>query len=303
MIRALVCALLLPAWAAAQDRPLTVGVYAPQVHFQNSLARGQYAQAVAQALAAKTGLDVRGRAFGGSGEFGEQAKAGAVDFGIVDAQFAREQGYRPIAQGVREGQTAAPMVLVVGDGVSGTTIGDLQGKRLARVAVGGSDAKFVSNFLLRGQVDPAYFKKGATARDVQGALSLVKLGKADATFAYAAAAGGMRVVYRTRPVPLPYFVQTNAAVPDEAAAKIKAAIGGVAVANPLFGGFGPPGADGAFAKALSGGLSRPSGTPILASVKSNLPPVPAFLDAGDAAPELPPPTLDLPVPSPPGDLL
>lgn len=293
---------LLAAPAAYAQDSLTVGVYAPRIFFGNSLARGQYAQQVAQALAAKTGLDIKGRAYVGGGEFGAQIKAGEVHFAVVDAQYAIDRGYAPIAQGTAGGNTAPPMALVVGGGVDAKTVGDLQGKRLVRVAVSGSDQKFQLNWLLQGQVGPDYFKAGGTARDAQGAISLVKLGKADAAFTYSSADGGLRSVYRSRGAPLPYFVQTNDDVPADVAAKVRAAIRGVQAKNPVFDGFGPPGNNAGLAGALKRGLTRPSGAPILTSVKNSMPPVPTFLEAGDATPVLPSPTAELPAPELPKDL-
>lgn len=306
MIRMLLITLCVPFVALAQgagSNELTVGVYTPRTFFGNSLARGKYAQQVAAGLAAKTGLTIKGRAFAGGGEFGAQVKAGAVDFAVVEAQYAIDRGYAAIAQGSAGGKTAAPMVLVVNSGIDAKNIGDLQGKRLVRTAVSGGDKKFALNFLLQGQVGPDYFKAGPTARDSAGAISLVKLGKADAAFTYANATGGLRSIYRARSAPLPYFVQTNKSVPAEVAAKVRAAIRGVSAQNPQFSGFTGPGDNGGLARALKRGISRPSGTPVMTSVRNALPPVPTFLSPGKAQPVLPAPTADLPDPVVPGDLL
>lgn len=299
---ALAAGLALPRETAAQAdlpvvEPLTVGVYAPLMYFPNSLARSQYAQAFAERLGRVTGREFRGRAFATEGEFQNQIKAGQVHFALVDAQHQIERGFAPIAQGVAGGRPARSMVLVARGAQS---VADLEGKRLARVRLGRGDRGFVFNFLLQNQVDPDFFADDRATRDVQGALSLVKLGKADAAFAYEGAADG---IFRSRPVPLPVFVRTGDVAPDALAA-VKSGVLGLNLDGPVqgFSGFNAellrP-----LAAALKSAPRGPGNRPVFARTEAALPAVPAALDPG-AAPTaaLPPVADDIEVLPPPADI-
>lgn len=278
--------------------PLTIGVYAPLMYFPNSLARSQYAQAFAERLGRVTGRTFRGRAFATEGEFQNQIKAGQVHFALVDAQHQIERGFTPLAQGVAGGRPARSMVLVAR---GASSVADLEGKHLARVRLGRGDRGFVFNYLLQNQVDPDFFADDQrAARDVQGALSLVKLGKADAAFAYEGAQDG---IFRSRPVPLPVFVRTGDVAPDALAA-VKSGVLGVNLDGPVqgFSGFSSdllrP-----LAAALKSTPRGPGNRPVFARTEAALPAVPAALDPG-AAPTaaLPPVADDLEVLPPPADL-
>ena len=282
-----------PAAAAA---PHVVGVYAPLVFFANSSARNQYAANVAQALSAATGLPMRGRGF--SKGFGD-----GVDFAIVGATQLARAGYTPLAQATWRGKAKRPMVLVVGGGVVGGNIGALQGAKLARPPVPKAEA-FVVNYLLQRQVDAGYF--GAAARkpaDAQGALSLVRLGRADATFTFAGSEAGLRRVFTSRPMPLPAFVQVRRDIPPETVAKVKAAIGQVSVANPVFDGFMGFSArvHSGLRGALGAGIKRSTPDPVVATPRRRLPPIPSFLEEGEPAVMLAPAADDLHIPDPPRD--
>lgn len=302
--------LALPAAAQQPDDPggggaaaeLVVGVYAPRIYFENSPALNRYAEAIARGLQEATGVPMRGRGFVGAGELEAQVEAGQVHFAVVDPQYQQARGFKPLAQATAGGAAARPMVLVVAPGVEGDSIAALKGRKLARVKVGSQDAQFVTNYLLQGQVGGDYFKLGQTPRDVQGALSLVRLGKADAAFTYADATAGLRVVFTSRPVPLPVFVQTARGLDEALAGKVRGAIGGVRASNGVTDGFGPYQANGPFERALKGGLERPGVEPVVANAKSSPPPVPDHLDLSGPRPlHLPPVAADLAVPEPPAD--
>jgi hypothetical protein len=293
-----------PGATVEGPQPWVVGVYTPRVFFPNSLARNRYATSVAAALQSATGQPFRGRAFAASGAFGGQVEAGAVHFAVVEAQMVIERGYPALAQGTSGGRSARPMVLVTAGG-KGANVGALSGRSLARVVVGKGDANFVSHFLLQGQVPSNYFKVGKTARDVQGALSLVRLGKADVTLTYAGATGGLSAVFRSRPAPLPVFVRTGAAVPAEVVAAVRGAITGVKVDAGVFDGF-----SGYDAKALAplrralaaGGRAIPK--LVFSGAREELPPVSAYVGKGGAPPvRLPDAARSLGTLDPPPDLL
>ena len=293
---------LLPAIALAQspgdsdETPLVVGVYAPHMYFSNSIQRSQYADQLANGLGRVTGLAFRGRGFSTQGEFDNQVTAGQLHFAVVDAQHQLERGYAPLAQGTANGRPTRPMVLVAG---SGSSVADLAGKQLARVKLGRGDEGFIVNFLLQNQVDPDFFGKARTVRDVQGALSLVKLGKADGAFAYQGIAPG---IFTSRPVPLPVFVRTGS-VPAGVEQRVKQAVLGITVPSKVVQGFSAYRAD--IHKGLRGALRAsprgPGNRPVLSRGGLDLPRVSAGLVVGDSPPVLPPVAAELPTYDPPPD--
>lgn len=293
-----------PGGTVEGPEPWVVGVYTPRVFFPNSLARNEYAASVAAALQGATGQPFRGRAFAAAGAFGTQVEAGAVHFAVVEAQMVLERGYSALAQGTAGGQPTRPMVLVTAGG-KGANVGALSGKSLARVVVGKGDANFVSHFLLQGQVPTDYFKVAKTARDVQGALSLVRLGKADVTLTYASATGGLSPVFQSRPAPLPVFVRTGAAVPAEVVAAVRGAITGVKVNAGVFDGFTAYDAKvlAPLKRALAGG-GRAIPKLVFSGAREELPPVPAHVGRDGAPPvHLPDAARSLGTLDPPPDLL
>jgi hypothetical protein len=198
------------------------------------------------------------------------------------------------------------MVLVASPALKAARVGDLQGKELASVNVGGRDAQFQSNFLLQGQVDPAYFKRTKVVRDAHSALSLVQLGKADAAFTFQGSEEGLPAVFVSRPVPLPVFVQARAGVDVAVVAAVQSALAGVKVEHPTLDGFAAFGAGthGALRTALKEELQRPGTDPVLAPPGGAPPPVPAFpTPAADLPPALPPPAAGFVPAAPPPDEL
>jgi len=305
----LIALISLPFWAAAQDDPppeeaagaLVVGVFAPRIYFQNSLARTSYANAIAAHLTAQTGVTFSGRGFATRGDFEGQVQSGRVQFAVVEAQLQAERGYPALGQGTTGGATGRAMVLAVGAGAP-AAIGGLKGRTLAVVAVGAKDKSYIMNHLLQGQVPADWFKTVA-ARDAQGALGLVKLGKADAAFAFSGNTEGLAVAFQSRPVPLPVFVQVDKSVAADLVAKVRGALGSATAANGVFAGFGAY--DAAAVARLKGDLDaapRAAGTePVFAAPRSTLPPVPEFLERGVLPFRAPDPAAGLAVPPPPAD--
>ena len=292
--------------AADGGDAIIVGVYTPHVFFADSLARNRYAESLANALGAATGLAVRGRGYAGAAEFTGHVRSGAVHFAVVDAQYHIEHGeLRSVAQATSGGKATRPMVAVVGGAVEARSIGALRGSRLATVDVGSGDLAFVSNFLLQGQIGPDYFKKGRAARDIQGALTLVKLGKAETAFTYRGHTAGMTVIFNSRPVPLPVFVQARGDLDPERAQAIRRAIIGLRAKSPVADGFG--GYDAGVHAALKAALARPvaaprSHAPVLAIIPGEDLPVPAFPQpSAHPAVQLPPVVNAFEVPPPPPD--
>lgn len=274
--------LLLPALALAQQpaeapEALVVGVYTPRVAYGGALGRGAFANQIAQQLTAATGVPFRGQGFSSGGAFAEQVAAGKVAFAVVEAQLQARRRFTGLAHASKGGKARAPMALVVGGGSAARDLGGLKGARLATVPVGKGDAGFVANLLLQGEVGAGFFAEGRAARDAGGALSLVKLGKADAAFTFAGATGGLRAVFRSRPVSLPVFVQTSGGLPADVVGKVRAAIRSVRVPGAVIDGF--TGYDAGAVEAVARQLGAPrqrKARPVLAPVAIERPAVGAY---------------------------
>ncbi|MCA9543623.1 MAG: PhnD/SsuA/transferrin family substrate-binding protein [Myxococcales bacterium] len=286
------------------DEARVLGVYAPRLAFDSGVARSRYAADLAAALTQATGLPFKGRGFASSGAFAEQVAAGKVTVALVDAQVQARRGFTALAQGQQGGRPAAPLVLVVAPGVKGDGLLALKGKRLADVPVDTGDAGFVANFLMQGEVAGEFFKAGRSAHDVQGAVALVKLGKADAAFTPADRTEGLRTVFRSRPVPLPVLVLVDASLPAEQAAALRQAAPRLKVPGPL-DGFGA--VDSGGLQALRGSLGKPrqrEAQPVMVAAPVNLGPVAAFPATARSAQVAEPPgglAEALGVPEPPAE--
>lgn len=277
----LLCGLSAPVFAQPEaERPLVVGVYAPRAYFANSPARTRQAEAIAQLLQRATGIPMKGRGFTSRGELRAKIASGDLQFAVVEAQFQVESGLPALAQARSKGKPTRAMALVVAPSLSGRSVSELRGKRLAKVSVGNGDMQVVHNLFLSGEIAGTFFGKARTARDVQGALSLVRLGKADAAFSFAGLTGGLPEVLRTQAVPLPVFVQTDPSLPPETVRKVKAALRGARLpAGGAYDAFGVdvPSSRNALRAALKKGVSGPAGTPRLAPSSAALPSVPSRL--------------------------
>ena len=266
--------------AGGASAPLVVGVFAPQLYFPDSPSRQAYAHSIASGLEARIGRPVISRGFATRGEFLKQAKAGKVDFALVDAQFHLEHSnMRPVAQGTAGGKATRPMVVAIGIGAK--NVGELRGRKLATVDVGEHDDRVIANLLLQRQTGPGYFGAGPSARDVAGALSPVEHGKADAAFTYAGATGGQASVYKSPPVPLPVFVVVRAGVSDEAVAAVRSGLVGIGASGGLVDGFAAyaPGVHGALRRAMGRAVTAPaSGEPLVVRASDELPFVEGFFE-------------------------
>lgn len=310
LIFALIALLALPLGATAQpeaapqgEAPLVVGVYAPRLRFANSLARNRLAEQLADALSAGLGRPVKGRGFVSATELKNQVNAGAVHFALVEAQTHVEQPQWPaLAQSTRGGHPSRPMVLTGGASVSA-----LAGASLAEITVGAKDDWFRTHYLMQSQITPGYFGAGKAARDAQGALSLVSLGKARGAFVYQGDQAGP-IALTTRAVPLPVIVITardalSGELKQQAARALQA---GRYTGAPL-DGFMPYNTAlmGPLRGALTGALARrPQHTPLMATPERPAPEIPAYPGALGPLPLSPPsPGAGFSLPPPPGDLL
>jgi hypothetical protein len=271
-----------------------VGVYIPSVYFPDSLSRARYAETLARSIESALGQPVRGRAFGGAGEYQSQVSSGALDFAVVDAAYALQHGgHEPLAQAQSGGNPARPLIVLASSGAG--SVSALAGQPIVLFDVGANEDRFLSNFVFQGQVGPDYFKRTKAVRDAQAALSVVQLGKARVTVGYEGSGGGLSPVFTSRAAPLPLFVRVRAVEPALAAA-VKKAVVGLAAPTEAYDGFGPYNPGAAALTALRSALGSPPGgattEPVLASPTGNLPPPSSHLD-----PAVPPALVQEPSPA------
>lgn len=266
---------------AGQSQPappakLVVGIYAPTVEFATAQARLQYAQGLAKAIAAQTGIDTEARSFAAFG----QLKSAGVDFAVVDGQcYAGSLGWPVLATAEIGGGTSRAWALFA-DG--GATMQDLKGKKLAYVQTGCNDNGFIDNAMLDSEVDAAFFASRVGKPDLLGAVSEVATyHSAQAVFAPIGSQKGLTKIFDTGSVPNPAFVQVNGKVGADVAGKVAAAVTGYGGGGAIAGWAGPN-------RALYQGLAGHLGRVVKHGVFAN--PDPVRFDATDVLIE--PATLD-----------
>jgi hypothetical protein len=251
----------------APSGKLVVGIYAPTVEFATSAARLQYAQGLAKAIAAQTGLDTEARSFAAFG----QLKAAGVDFAVVDGQcYAGSLGWPVLATAEIGGGTTRPWALFSGVGAS---MQELKGTKLAYVQTGCNDAAFIDHAMLDSEVDAAFFAGRVGKPDLLGAVAEVAtLRSAQAVFAPVGSQKGLTKVFDTGAVPNPAFVQINGKLPADVVAKVGAAVTGYGGGGAIAGWAAP---NRALYQGLAGRLGKAVKQGVFAS------PDPVRFDATD----------------------
>ncbi len=255
---------------------LTVGIYAPSVEFGTAQARLQYAQGLARAIEAQTGIKTEAKSFAAF----SQLKGSGVDFAIVEGQcYAANMGWELLANATIGGSTSRGWALYSGAG------GDMQalkGKKLAYVQTGCNDNAFIDNAMLESEVDPAFFSARVAKPDLTAAVAEVASYKsAQGVFAPVGSQKGLAKVFDTGAVPNPAFVQLNGKVPDSVTTKVGAAVTGFGGGGAISGWTSP-------SKASYQGLAGRMGKVIKRGVFAA--PDPVRFDAKDVLVE--PETLD-----------
>jgi hypothetical protein len=260
----------------APPAKLVVGIYAPTVEFATSQARLQYAQGLAKAIAAQTGIETEARSFAAFG----QLKSAGVDFAIVDGQcYAGSLGWPLLATAEIGGGTSRAWALFADGSAS---MQELKGKKLAFVQTGCNDAGFVDNAMLDSEVDAAFFAARVGKPDLLGAVAEVaSYHAAQAVFAPVGSQKGLTKVFDTGPVPNPAFAQVNGKVPAAVVSKVAAAVTGYGGGGAIAGWAGP---NRAAYQALAGTFGRRTKEAVFAN------PDPVRFDATDVLIE--PATLD-----------
>jgi hypothetical protein len=213
-VKAIVVAALLIGIAAiapraeAQERELTIGLFAPSAPFSGPAQRLEFVRGLADHVAAQTGRRVLGRVFANGSALAGAMKSGEVQFAVLDAVYAAQVGmpYEPLAAAVRGDSALGAWHLVGGPGVR--SLADLRGKIIAVPGIGPRDSQFVTNALLDGEVDAGYFAKIATAPDASSAVTMIGVGRAQGGLVPASIElpGGVRPIVGVGSIGLPMFV-------------------------------------------------------------------------------------------------
>lgn len=232
----------------APPAKLVVGIYAPTVEFATAQARLQYAQGLAKAIAAQTGIETEAKSFAAFG----QLKSAGVDFAIVDAQcYAGSLGWPLLATAEIGGGTSRAWALFA-DGAS--SMQELKGKKLAFVQTGCNDAGFVDNAMLDSEIDAGFFGARTGKADLLGAVAEVaSYHAAQAVFAPVGSQKGLTKIFDTGAVPNPAFAQVNGKVPADVVAKVGAAVTGYGGGGAIAGWAAP---NRAIYQALAGSFGR-----------------------------------------------
>lgn len=212
--------------AAAQKRPIKLGIFTPTVEFADSGARLSYVQALAAAVERAAGRQVEGLSFTSL----RSLRAAKVDVAVVDAACAVSNRWPVLAAG-RVGEGAARRWALFAR--QATSLAGLRGKRLVTVKIGCGDRGFVEHGLLEGELPLSYFGSWSGKPDLKGAVAEVAaLRGADAVFAPIGSGRGLRRLFVTGAIPGPALVQIDRGLDRETAAVIARAVAG-------FGGRGP----------------------------------------------------------------
>lgn len=217
-IAVLLLAVSSSVWA---QKRVTIGLYVPNLPGVGRTRRIKAVETLARKLAQSSGLQIAGRSFASRKDLARAARKRQVQVAIVPAQLAAEKGWRPFASLTRRGARSRPWVIVASPQVKQLT--ELKGKKLVMSRIGRTDKRFVVNVLLESEVDPSYFRWQSVA-DSASAIRTVKLGKAAAAVVPAGGStSGLKVVFRSRPAPLPVAVWTRK-LPADQRAKFRGAL-------------------------------------------------------------------------------
>jgi hypothetical protein len=203
----LIIALLCASSVHAQERKLSIGLYAPSAPFDGPEARLGFVTELAEHMQAKTGRAVVGRVFSRAADLTTAVKKGEIQFVVFDAPNAASLGvsYDVLGQAVRGNSTASPWELIAREGVR--DLRELRGKSVVVPTVSGRESAFVFNAMLEGEVAVGYFGRITSAPDALSAAAAVSINRADVALVPAGLTlpAGTRRVLTLREVVWPMF--------------------------------------------------------------------------------------------------
>lgn len=209
----------------ADEKKLTVAIFAPNAPFASGTERFNFIQRLAQQISSVAGVPAEGKAFARASDLEAAIRKKQIDFAVIDGVFLAEKGapYPVLAIATTGGETQPKWALY---SEWATDVKSLQGKKLAMPSASGRDDEFIGNALFDGELQVKKFFGGkTTAPDVASAVAAVKLHRADAVFAPAIEGRGMKAVFDAGRIPNAAFCDTNpGAHSSEIVSKVRSAV-------------------------------------------------------------------------------
>jgi hypothetical protein len=253
--------LLVASVARAQDKPITIAIFAPNAPFESAADRFAFINRLAQQVTSAAGVKAEGKAFARSSDLEMAIKNKQVQFAVVDGIYLAERGvpFQVLATATSGGDTAPKWALFSS---TSSSVQDLQGKKLSITSSGPRDAAFVENALFDGELQIGkFFAQRSTAPDISSAVAAVSLKKADAVFAPETQGKGLKKVFDAGRVPNAAFCDVNSGLDSSVIAKVKQAVISHGAAGPALDGWKAAGADAY--KALAGRMGAHGRRPVM----------------------------------------
>jgi len=222
---------------AADPKPLTIAIYAPNAPFDSGAERFAFVNRLAQQITSVAGVPAEGKAFARASDLEAAIKNKQVDFAIIDGVYLAEIGvrYNVLATATSGGDTSPRWALYSS---TANSVQDLQGKKLSLAASGTKDTAFLENALLDGELPLAkWFASRTSAPDISSAVAAVNLKKADAVFAPESQSKGLKKIFDAGRVPNPAFCEIASGLSPDVVAKVKNAVLSHGAAGPGLDGW------------------------------------------------------------------
>ncbi len=203
--------------AHADDKPITIAIYAPNAPFESAADRFAFINRLAQQVTSAAGVKAQGKAFARASDLEMAIKNKQVDFAVIDGVYLAERGvpFGVLATATSGGDTAPRWALFSS---TAANVQELQGKQAVDDhRQGPRDAAFVENALLDGELQIAkFFMRRAPRRpDLSSAVAAVALKKADAVFAPESQGKGLKKVFEAGKVPNAAFCEVGSGLPAD----------------------------------------------------------------------------------------
>ncbi|MCA9563526.1 MAG: hypothetical protein KC561_08555 [Myxococcales bacterium] len=244
----------------AQPSEVTIGLFAPSVRFEDSVARAAYINQLAASVEEESGISVRGI------NLSDPSDLDDVDFAVVDGLYqAREHVGRSILTLEIDGQSSLELGIY---SASNERLSELAGQDLLLPRSGGALERLISTRALYSEVaTDEFFGEVDSASNFESAVSSVQSGRAAATAGFDHFVNELELVVSLGSGPTPEFVIINTSLPAELVEEVSDAVRSHAGRAPFSGV--SPGASpsmGTFERSLSG--SRLERQPIMAASRN-----------------------------------
>lgn len=176
-LRALACAAVMLASAAAHADDVTVGMYAPGAPFPGTAERVEFVTRLATSI--DTDDDGVGKVYARAADFAAAVRKGELELAVVDAAHVAALGvpYAVLATATRAGADEVAWQVVSRGGER--RLLDLKGSKALTVPAGGRERDFVFNALLGGELPASFLGALDVSPDTASALAALAVGRAD----------------------------------------------------------------------------------------------------------------------------